>query len=358
MKDAKKYEKKIKKLLTGLKTVRVRKAADDPIRLLVLSVIEADAPRQQAAKAMAILDKEFVDFNELRVAQPRELVEILGKNYPRARARALELTEALNGIYRRASDVSLDYAADLSKRDLRRHLHELGLTHYAAARLVLFAFDGHAIPVDRDLLETLLMDEYVPDGASIEDVQGFLERIVSQKDAPAAFEVLRRHVEKRFDALTKKRKAEEAARLEAERKAAAEAKAKAEAEERKRRKAEEAAAKKAELAAKKEAEKAAAKKAKEAAKKKAEKAKQAAAKKAKKAAKKAKKKAKAKKPAAKKAKATKAKPKKAKAKKPAAKKAKAAKSKTAKPKKPVKKAKKSAKPKKSVAKKVKKAKKK
>ena len=283
MKDAKKYEKKIKKLLTGLKSVRVRKADDDPIRLLVQSVMEADASRQQADKAMAVLDKEFVDFNELRVAQPRELVEILGKNYPWARARALELTEALNRIYRRASEVSLDYAADLSKRDLRRHLHELGLTHYAAARLVLFAFNGHAMPVDRNLLETLVMDEYVPDGASVEDVQGFLERIVSQKDAPAAFERLRRHVEKRSDALTKKRKAEEAVRLEAERKAAAEAKAKAEAEQRERRKAEEAAAKKAELAAKKEAERAAKKKAKKAAERKAARAaKRAAKKKAKK----------------------------------------------------------------------------
>ena len=179
MKDATKYQTKMKTLLTGLKRVRVPADSGDPIRLLVESVMEANAGGKDVDKAMATFEKEFVDLNELRVAQPREIVEMLSKSFPHVRAKAVEVTDALNRIFNRANDLSMAYMEGMAKRDLRRHLTRIGLSPYATARIVSVGFEGHAVPVDEDLAETLLMDGYVPESATLEEIEGFLERVVS-----------------------------------------------------------------------------------------------------------------------------------------------------------------------------------
>jgi hypothetical protein len=160
--------------------------------------------------------------------------------------------------------MSLEHLSKLSKRDLREHLLSLGLNAYAAARVLLFVFGGHAIPVDRTLAETLEMEEQVHPGSSVEDVQGFLERIISQKDARNVHEFLRAHVERCARALAKFRqaKAEAAAKAEAERAKAEAARVKAEEEARaKAAQAAKAKAAKAKMKAKAQRQKAAARKA-------------------------------------------------------------------------------------------------
>ena len=147
MKDATKYQTKIKPLLTGLKRVRVPADSGDPIRLLVQSVMEANATSKDVDKAMATFDKEFVDLNELRVAQPREIVEMLSKSFPHVRAKAIEVTDAMNRIFNRVNDLSMAYMADMAKRDLRRHLIRIGLSPYAAARILSVGFEGHAVSI-------------------------------------------------------------------------------------------------------------------------------------------------------------------------------------------------------------------
>jgi len=242
MKNARQYEKKIRKLLRGMR--RRRSATDsaepDRVAVLVRSVLEEDTTRDNAMRALSALQKEFVDFNELRVSPPKEIVEQIGKDYPADRLKADSLVQALGTVFEKASAVSMDYMEMLTKRDLRRCLLEMGLSPYAAACVVLLAFGGHAVPVDQTLVECLEMDGYVHPGSDLPDVQGFLERIIPQKDAPAAHEFLRQYVKRHAKALAVKHKAD-AARKKAEEEAAA---AKAEAE----RKAAEEAQKKLELA--------------------------------------------------------------------------------------------------------------
>jgi len=256
MKNARKYERAARKLLSVRgRTPRRPAEADDPVAGLVRAVLEADGAHKRADKAMDALRKEYVDLNELRVAPPREVAELLGKDYPLGRRKAEEIATALNNLFRRANALSFDHAKPMTKRDLRRHLGELGLGPYAAAWLMLYVFGGHAIPLDETLLECLQMDHYVHPEADLADVQGFLERLVLQKDAPAAHEALRDYVDKSARALARKRKAEAVARDKAE--AAARAKAEAAA-----RKAEAAARAKAEAAARRAAKAAKAKAAK------------------------------------------------------------------------------------------------
>jgi endonuclease III len=132
--------------------------------------------------------------------------------------------------------MTMAYMEKMPKRDLRKHLLGLGLGSYASAVLMLYLFESHAIPVDQDLVDSLAMEDLIHPGSDIDDVQGFLERVIPQKDAIGAHDFLRLHVEKMSKALAKKRKedAEAAAKIAAEAAAAAkkiaEAKAAAEAE--------------------------------------------------------------------------------------------------------------------------------
>jgi len=213
MKNAKTYEKKVRTLLAGI--CKERPVAEDPQRdvteVLVDSMLQEDATPKQAQRAMAGIKEEFVDFNELRVAPVKEIVGCMGKGFPEASRKAHMLTVALGRLFSGRGNVSLEHLASLSKRDVRRHLIELGLSPYAAASVTLQAFGGHAVPVDETLVECLKMEQYVHPEASLADVQGFLERIVGQKDARSVHRGLRAYVAGRFKALNKKRRAQEAA---------------------------------------------------------------------------------------------------------------------------------------------------
>ena len=222
MKNATSYAKKVKKLLGRLQDVHPQLEEDaDPVRILVRSVLAEDASRKDADRALAALEEEFADLNELRASPPKDVIECVGWNLPDVRQKTEMLLKVLNGLFQRVFDVSVEYMRGMPKRGLRRHLKELGLSPYPGACLTLMVFGGHAVPVDRTLIECLEMGGYVHPGSDLNDVRGFLERIISQKDAIAAHEVLRGYVAGSAKALAKKRKADQAAAkkaAEAERK--------------------------------------------------------------------------------------------------------------------------------------------
>ena len=240
MKNAKQYEKKIKKLLTGMDKSRPKtETADDPIGVLVGAVMSSDATRAQAKKAMELLDEEFVDYNELRGSPPQDMIAILDNDFSNPVARGEQLSKALGNIFTRVCKLSVEYMEKMSKRDLRKHLREIGLNQYSSAVMIQKVFAGHAIPVDQTLVDCLIMNDFVAPDADIDDVQKFLERLIQARNDAGAHKFFRQFVDKSASALAKWRQkklaqaqaaaeaaaAEEAAKAAA--KAAKEAKAKA-----------------------------------------------------------------------------------------------------------------------------------
>jgi flagellar biosynthesis GTPase FlhF len=252
MKDARTYERKVKKLLRGAKKTGKIPSADTPEEVL-LRIIEAvflaDATESEMSKAMAAIQKEFVDYNELRVAPEKDVLECIGKEHPRGREKVTVLHSVLNGLYERANRLSAEYLAEMSKREIRRHLRELSMPPFAEAFAAMTCFGVHAIPVDDTLFEVLQMTQCVHDSSDVNDTQAFLERIVAQNDGYTAHTFFRQYIARHAKALEKKRR-EDAARR------AAEEEAKRKAEEEKARKAAEAAEKKAKAEAEKAARKA------------------------------------------------------------------------------------------------------
>lgn len=230
MKNATVYEKKVKKLLSSAAKGRGDLYASlGQVEVMIVALLEANAARKAAMSAYLTLKDEYVDLNDLRVSQTKEIVDSIGRDYPQAREKAEVLVKAMNSVFDRTCQMTMAYMEKMPKRDLRKHLVGLGLGSYASAVLMLYVFDSHAIPVDQDLVDSLALEEYVHPGSEIEDVQGFLERIVPQKDAIGAHDLFRSYVEKSAKALAKKRKddaevaAKAAAVKAAQDKAAAEA---------------------------------------------------------------------------------------------------------------------------------------
>ena len=259
MKNARKYERKVRGFLKRAKSVEDDRK-DGSVATILAGILQAEVADRQAEKAAACLEKEFVDFNELRVAPPKDVVECIGKSYPNVRAKAEMISQVLNAVFRRTSSMDISYMSSMPKRELRRHLLEMGMDRYGSAYAAMMGFGAHAVCVDESLAQTLEMDGYIEPGSDVADVQGFLERVIPQKDSLAAHAFLREYVESRGKALARKRKAdaERAAKEEEAARKAHEAAEKAEAERKameKREKAREARQKKAKAkaAAKKKA---------------------------------------------------------------------------------------------------------
>jgi endonuclease III len=231
MKNASLYKRRIKGLLKNLSKWRPgpQEGNSDLLRLLVTAILQEDASPRQADKALEAVEKEFVDYNELRVALPREVAECIGRDYPNVRTRAEMIKTALKNVFDQFNELSINSLTDLPKRELRRRLEELGLTSFAGACLAMFGFGLPTVPLDDSLLGCLEMNGYVASGARPAEVQGILDKVVQPKDVQAAYQFFRHYVETNAKALGKKRAAEAKARAEAEAKARAEAEAKAKA---------------------------------------------------------------------------------------------------------------------------------
>lgn len=225
MNNAKQYEPKMLKLLKSIKKSATVEAVEPAAALPVMvhAILQADVSEKHFAKAIAAIEKEYVDLNELRVSQTKEIVECIGEDYPDARGKAVEIVRSLNNLFDKVGKLSLEPLVEMNKRDIRKLLKEIGLSNYAEGYVSLAVFGIHAIPVDEMMAGLFEVQELVAPGADLQEIQAFLERIVKQKDGAATHIFLRAYIDEnrklaskgygdRYDRLLAKRK-EEADRM-------------------------------------------------------------------------------------------------------------------------------------------------
>ncbi|HET6250944.1 MAG TPA: hypothetical protein VFE47_24865 [Tepidisphaeraceae bacterium] len=200
MKNATKHADELKSLHKKLarEYKPVERPVVDPLKALVRAAMSFDVADTRADEAMKLIDKEFVDLNELRVATELEVQEMLGQKYPAIERRVAMITAALNNIFEREHTLSLDRLKTLNKRDARQFLRELPEIHpFVEAYVMLYAFEGHAIPIDEEML-VALRDMHIADAeTSLADVQKFVEHNVKAEDCHDFFTALRRFLSDR-----------------------------------------------------------------------------------------------------------------------------------------------------------------
>jgi endonuclease III len=194
MKNATKHAEELRSLIKRLVKEHKPepKQAQDPLQALVRAAMSFDMPDAKADEAMRHIEREFVDLNELRVATDLEIHEMLGVRYPAIEKRVAMITQSLNNIFEREHTLSLDRLRTVSKRDARQFLRELPDIHpFVEAYVMLFGFDGHAFPLDSEILDYLREQGIVEDGATVDDAQRFLEHQLKAEECYEMFVALR-----------------------------------------------------------------------------------------------------------------------------------------------------------------------
>src|SRR5438067_252137 len=152
------------------------KHADDLKSLCRRLNKEHKPPPREPMDALAALDREFVDLNELRVGTELEVQELLGGKFPQIERRVGMIVAALNDIFEREHTMNLERLKTISRRDARQFLRELPEIHpFVEAYTMLYAFDAPAFPVDDQMIEYLVDEDALEEGTSIEDAQRFVE---------------------------------------------------------------------------------------------------------------------------------------------------------------------------------------
>ncbi|HEX8339865.1 MAG TPA: hypothetical protein VF624_03055 [Tepidisphaeraceae bacterium] len=170
----------------------------DALRALVMGALSADVPDNRVDAAMAVIDKEFVSLNELRVATELEVISLIGDKYPDIEHRALVLREMLNHLFEKEHTLNLDRFKTLGRKEARAALRELPeITPFIEAYTMLFGFGEPAVPIDAGMLEVLVAADAVEPGTSLDDAQKFADAQVKGDDSYEFYAVLRRAALKR-----------------------------------------------------------------------------------------------------------------------------------------------------------------
>jgi endonuclease III len=180
----------------------------EPLKALVRGAMLYDMPDNRASEAMKAIDKEFVDLNELRVATDLEIQELLGNRYPLIEKRVAMITQSLNAIFEKEHTLNLARLVTISKRDARQFLRDLPEVHpFVEAYVMLFAFEGHTVPIDTHMLDYLKEEEVLEPDTSLEEAQKFVEHHIKAEECHDFYAAVRTAAQSAGDDSRKKKKA-------------------------------------------------------------------------------------------------------------------------------------------------------
>ena len=199
MKDSSQYAKKIQRLYRAMKRRSVKSAIltyEEPVDALVYAVVSEKATESQAGSAIKRIKDNFVDYNDLRVARPDEISEVLGQDFPFAHETATLLAGLLMAVFNKYNMLSLQGLRKLGKRPAKVMLEKLaGITPFIVDYCMLTSLGGHAIPVTAKMMEYLKTNGLVDAEAGYAEVEGFLSRQIAMKNASEFYRLLRRESE-------------------------------------------------------------------------------------------------------------------------------------------------------------------
>ncbi len=199
MRKSREYAQRLKRLYRGLKREHAKiepVTHDDPVDALIYGVISERMSTSATESAMKAIRRTFVNWNDLRVSRPEEIVEALGRDTPASRDMALLLTTALRAVFDIHHTISLQTLKKLGKRPARQAIEKLGsLSHFTVDYCMLTSLQAHAVPLTEPMLGYLKQHKLVDAQADQEEIEGFLTRQVPAKNAYEFYALLREECE-------------------------------------------------------------------------------------------------------------------------------------------------------------------
>jgi endonuclease III len=199
MKNSKEHSQELQKLYRGLKRAHPKfdkTTYDDPIDALIYGIVSEHLTESASQRVMKEFRHTFVDWNDLRVARPEEIVEILQEDTVVSRTAALALTAALRAVFDEYHALTLQTLKKIGKRPAKQVLDKLeGVSPYVVNYCMLTSLQGHAIPLTEQMTAYLKRNGVVDPDADMQDIEGFLTRQVAAKNAQEFYIALRRESE-------------------------------------------------------------------------------------------------------------------------------------------------------------------
>ncbi len=196
MKNSGEYSRKIQKLYRSLKRKysKVQKITyEEPVDAIIYAIIGESMSRSAADSAIKKFLDYFTDWNDLRVSRPEEIVELLGGDTPVTRETASRLAAVLACVFDEHNKISLEALKKIGKRPARQALEKMeGTDHFVVNYCMLTALQGHAIPLTENMVEYLRENELVHPEADEQQIEGFLTKRISAKNAYEFYAFLRR----------------------------------------------------------------------------------------------------------------------------------------------------------------------
>ena len=198
MKNSAEYAKKLKKLCTAAKKNKDAtdlvdsSAALEPSALLALAILSEFTTISKAQSALRKLKSNFVDFNEVRVSRPREIILAIGKNYPNAEQVATNLINILNSVFHKHDGLDMAGLNEMGKREAQAVVKDTkGITPYVLSVFLLYHLECHSFPLNDHMMKVLQAEGVVNPDSDFDDVHGFLERQIPAAKGRELFITLR-----------------------------------------------------------------------------------------------------------------------------------------------------------------------
>lgn len=171
------------------------KKTDDPAPLdvlhrMVYAICREGTSREEADEAYKKLGEAFFDLNEVRVSAAREVARAL-QQLPDNMDRAERIISILQEVFETTYSFDLEGLHKKGVKQAQKVLERYrGSSPFMVAYVLRHSMDGHAIPVDDDILRCLKRLHIVEDLADIESAQASLENAIPKTKGIAAAEAL------------------------------------------------------------------------------------------------------------------------------------------------------------------------
>lgn len=162
----------------------------DILHRMVYAVCREGVTREEADTAFKKLGESFFDLNEVRVSAAREVARAL-RDLPDNMDRAERIISILQEVFETTYSFDLE---SLQKKGLKQAQKLLerykGSSPFLVAYVLRHSMDGHAIPVDADMLRCLKRLGIVEENADVESAEATLEHVIPKNKGVAVAEAL------------------------------------------------------------------------------------------------------------------------------------------------------------------------
>jgi endonuclease III len=168
---------------------------EDFIEALIYQILELGVQEAPAKSALKRLHDEYIDWNDMRVASVREIEDILGAKYYRAREKAEDIKHLLADLYTAFRRMDIHDLLNAEGIETLRALPETtNIRKDMVERSLLLALDVKVFPCDEDQFRLLKFLGGVPKHFNVQQGVKKIEEVLDSDQMLRLSRVLREHV--------------------------------------------------------------------------------------------------------------------------------------------------------------------